>query len=65
MQGGVYDDGQVKEAQKDPWLENKLAVRRWDDQAKDPNMKTPPLSHFEEMTVRSLIQSRSQAAVNA
>ena len=50
----------MEEAQKDPWLEDKLAVRRWDDLAKDPEMITPPLSHFEDMTVRSLVKSRSQ-----
>ena len=46
-------------AQEDPLLEAKLAVRRWDDQAKDPEMQTPPLSHFEDMTVKSLVESRS------
>ena len=59
FQGGVFDDQQVKEAQKDPWLEEKLQIRRWDDLAKDPAMQTPSLSSFEEMMVTSLIESRS------
>ena len=50
----------MREAEKDPWLENKLAVRRWDDRAKDPEIETPPPSHFEDMTIRSLVNSRSQ-----
>ncbi|KAK4499298.1 hypothetical protein PRZ48_009811 [Zasmidium cellare] len=58
-QGGIFTDEQIKEAQKDPWLENKLAVRRWDDLAKDPNLKTPELQSFAPMATKSLIQSRT------
>ncbi len=50
----------MEEANKDPWIQEKVALRRWDDQAKNPNMKTPPLGNFEEMTVRSLSKSRAQ-----
>lgn len=59
MQGGIFNDAQVKAAQQDPLLEAKLAVRRWDDQAKDPHMQTPELSQFEDMAVKSLLNSRS------
>lgn len=45
----------MREAERDPWLQQKLAVRRWDDLAKDPEMKTQPLSHYREMAVNSLI----------
>lgn len=61
FQGGIFDENQVREAQKDPFLEEKLQVRRWDDLAKDPDMQTPPLSSFEDMMVVSLLRSRSQA----
>ena len=57
-QGGIFNDEQVKACQKDPWLENKLAVRKWDDQAKDPSMWTPPLSDYQDMAVKSLLRSR-------
>ncbi|KAK3636537.1 hypothetical protein LTR56_014163 [Elasticomyces elasticus] len=60
FQGGPFDEDQVNAAQQDPLLEAKLAVRRWDDQAKDPEMYTPPLSSFGEMAVQSLLRSRSQ-----
>jgi 2-amino-1-hydroxyethylphosphonate dioxygenase (glycine-forming) len=56
-QGGIFDEEQVREAQKDPWLENKLAVRRWDDAAKDPSMTTRPLAFYEDMAVRNLLKS--------
>jgi 2-amino-1-hydroxyethylphosphonate dioxygenase (glycine-forming) len=48
---------QVKEAQQDPWLEQKLAVRRWDDLAKDPNLKVEPLAFYEDMAIKSLLGS--------
>jgi predicted HD phosphohydrolase len=45
----------VKEAQKDPLLQAKLAVRRWDDLAKVPNLGTLPLKHYQAMAVKSLV----------
>lgn len=56
QQGGKFDASEVKAAQADPLLEAKLAVRRWDNQAKVSNMQTPPLSEYEEMAVRSLLR---------
>ena len=35
---------------------SKLAVRRWDDLAKEPGMKTYPLKHYKDMAVESLIR---------
>ncbi|CAJ2512814.1 Uu.00g009330.m01.CDS01 [Anthostomella pinea] len=58
-QGGAFSKEQVMAAQQDHLLEEKVAVRRWDDQAKDPLMQTPPLSSFEEMAVQSLLKSKS------
>ncbi|KAK4944199.1 hypothetical protein LTR10_016312 [Elasticomyces elasticus] len=57
--GGTFDEEQVREAQKDPLLEAKLAVRRWDDMAKVPHMDTLPLHYYERMAVKSLLNSRS------
>lgn len=54
-QGGPFTLEQVEEAQKDPWLEDKLAVRRWDDQAKDPEMKTPDLNSYEKIATKCLM----------
>ncbi len=62
-QGGPFNEEEVREAEKDPWLHAKISLRRWDDLAKDPEMQTPPLEHFEEMTVRSLMRSRAHASV--
>ena len=57
FQGGIFTNVQVKEAQQDPWLEQKLAVRRWDDLAKDPNLKVEPLAFYEDMAIKSLLGS--------
>ncbi|KAF2774468.1 hypothetical protein EJ03DRAFT_370536 [Teratosphaeria nubilosa] len=59
FQGGPCTAQEVVAAQQDPWLESKLAVRRWDDQAKDPNLRTPSLWSFRDMAVESLSASRT------
>lgn len=57
-QGGPFTGEEVKQAQKDPWLQEKLQVRRWDDLAKVKDMKTEQLSDFEDMAVSALNKSR-------
>ncbi|KAG4428915.1 hypothetical protein IFR05_015602 [Cadophora sp. M221] len=64
LQGGIFTPEQVKQAQKDPWLEQKLAVRRWDDLAKDPNLKVEPLSFYEDMAIKSLLESWSRITLH-
>ncbi|EXJ77964.1 hypothetical protein A1O3_09123 [Capronia epimyces CBS 606.96] len=59
FQGGIFTQEQVREAEKDPLLAAKLAIRRWDDLAKVPDMETLPLDHYEPMAVESLLASRS------
>ncbi|ETI25651.1 phosphonoacetate hydrolase [Cladophialophora carrionii CBS 160.54] len=59
FQGGTFTEDQVRDAQKDPLLEAKLAVRRWDDMAKVPNIKTLPLEYYERMATMNLLKSRS------
>lgn len=58
-QGGTFTDDQVREAQKDPLLEAKLAVRKWDDLAKVPNLQTLPLHYYERMAIKSLLGESS------
>jgi predicted HD phosphohydrolase len=54
-QGGPFTDEQVKDAQKDPLLQQKLSVRRWDDLAKVPDKVVPGLDAYEEMAVQALL----------
>jgi predicted HD phosphohydrolase len=55
QKGGKFTAAGVEEAQKDPFLEQKLAVRRWDDQAKVPGLKVAGLEAYEDITVRCLL----------
>ncbi|BCS21075.1 HD domain-containing protein [Aspergillus puulaauensis] len=63
FQGGFFTEEQVRDARNDPWLDAKLAVRRWDDRAKDPEMEVPGLDAYEDMAVRCLIDSRTRVVV--
>ena len=58
-QGGTFTEEEVRQAQKDPLLEAKLAVRRWDDLAKVPKMETFPLGYYERMAAKSLLSMQS------
>jgi 2-amino-1-hydroxyethylphosphonate dioxygenase (glycine-forming) len=53
-QGGRFTPAEVEEATKDPLLEQKLAVRRWDDQAKVQGIRVPGLKSYEHMAVQCL-----------
>lgn len=59
-QGGGFTEDQITEARKDPWLEAKLAVRRWDDLAKKPDLTVPPLEVYEEMAYECLLGKHRQ-----
>jgi predicted HD phosphohydrolase len=50
----MFNSFQVEEAQQDPYLQQKLAVRRWDDLAKVPGKKVPELEAYEDLAVRCL-----------
>ncbi|KAJ5175117.1 uncharacterized protein N7482_000994 [Penicillium canariense] len=65
FQGGSFTPEQVLEAQKDPWLEAKLAVRRWDDSAKDPDSVVPQLDTYEELAYQCLLESRTQFTLHS
>ncbi|OAA66495.1 Metal-dependent phosphohydrolase, HD subdomain protein [Niveomyces insectorum RCEF 264] len=54
LQGGTFTPGEVEVAARDPLLEAKLNVRRWDDQAKVAGKRVPGLQAYEDMAVRCL-----------
>jgi gamma-butyrobetaine dioxygenase len=39
-----------------PYARDAVAVRRWDDEAKDPAVSPPPFAHFEAL-LRNLLSS--------
>ncbi|KAJ5646487.1 hypothetical protein N7490_002859 [Penicillium lividum] len=60
FQGGEFTEAEIAEAQKNPWLQAKLSVRRWDDLAKDPDCVVPPLEAYTEIAYHCLLESRSR-----
>ncbi|KAJ5129860.1 uncharacterized protein N7515_005899 [Penicillium bovifimosum] len=56
---------QVREAQHDPLLEAKLAVRRCVELAKEPGCEVPPLEAYEELAYQCLIKSRSKFTLHS
>ncbi|WP_250467563.1 MULTISPECIES: phosphonate degradation HD-domain oxygenase [unclassified Caballeronia] len=48
LQGGVFDADEARDFLARPFAEDALALRRWDDEAKDAARGTPPLAHYLE-----------------
>ncbi|RFU33027.1 hypothetical protein B7463_g3311, partial [Scytalidium lignicola] len=59
IQGGPFSQEEVEEAKRDPLLQEKLSVRRWDDLAKVPGVAVEPLDDYEVMATESLLKSWS------
>jgi [1-hydroxy-2-(trimethylamino)ethyl]phosphonate dioxygenase len=57
LQGGVFSAAETREFERHPHLRAAVAVRRWDDIAKVPELKTPDLEHFRPHLERVLICS--------
>lgn len=46
LQGGPMNASEVAEFRSHPHYERAVRLRRWDDLAKDPSLRTPPIEHF-------------------
>ena len=46
LQGGPMSVEEVADFESNPFAEDAVRIRKWDDLAKDPNLATPSLSHF-------------------
>jgi len=55
LQGGAMTKSQADHFQLHPHFKAAIQLRRIDDQAKIPNLVTPPLSHFKQYLSRSLL----------
>lgn len=49
LQGGIFDESQIKAFEDLPYASQATRLRRYDDLAKVPGLVTPPLSHYEEL----------------
>ena len=56
LQGGPMTADQAAAFEALPFARDAVAVRRWDDQAKDPAVTPPEFAHFEPL-LRSLVRS--------
>ena len=46
LQGGKMNADELAAFEGNPFFKPALQLRKWDDQAKDPDLQTPPLEHF-------------------
>ena len=53
VQGGVFGDTEAAAFIAQPYAEDAVMLRRWDDLAKDPEMDTAPLEVFRDLVDRA------------
>jgi gamma-butyrobetaine dioxygenase len=58
LQGGPLTVAEVQKFESLPHAQAAVSVRRWDDQAKDPRVATPPFDHFRQL-LRSCLAAHS------
>lgn len=46
LQGGIFSDDEAIAFINQPYAEDAVKLRRWDDLAKQPDLETPDLEHF-------------------
>ncbi|MDJ0896351.1 MAG: HD domain-containing protein [Alphaproteobacteria bacterium] len=46
LQGGTFNDADVRDFETEPFWRQAADLRRWDDLAKVPGRTTPPLDHY-------------------
>jgi gamma-butyrobetaine dioxygenase len=55
LQGGPMTAAEAAAFEAGPYFADAVAVRRWDEAAKDPALTPPPFGHFEEL-LRGLLR---------
>jgi phosphonate degradation associated HDIG domain protein len=55
VQGGAMTDAEAREFEREPHAADAIAVRRWDDQAKDPSADVPAFDHYHRLLASLLI----------
>ena len=57
LQGGKMNEGEIIAFGKNPFFEDALQLRTWDDHAKDPEMETPLLKHYLPLVKAALVSA--------
>ena len=52
LQGGIFTDGQAAAFKAEPYSEDGVRLRLWDDRAKREDAQTPPLAHYLALAAR-------------
>ncbi len=58
LQGGPMSETEAEEFRAHPFFESAVALRRWDEAAKVPQLETPPLAHYAAYVDRALAACR-------
>ncbi len=58
LQGGIFSAEQASAFIAEPGAQGAVELRLWDDQAKQPGMRTPPLAHFLDRARRCALTDR-------
>ncbi|MBT5882481.1 MAG: HD domain-containing protein [Rhodospirillaceae bacterium] len=56
VQGGPFNEVQADKFLKQPFAHEAIALRRWDDLAKDPKMRTPDIAYFAYVLQDNVLQ---------
>lgn len=56
VQGGTMTEAEAAAFAAEPFAFDAVALRRWDDRAKDPQAQTPPVEHFRRHLKAALME---------
>lgn len=54
VQGGIYSDADAAAFIARPYARDAVMLRRWDDAAKTPHLKTPDLAHYRPIVAAAM-----------
>ena len=57
LQGGIMSAAEVAEFERNPYFQQAVQLRRWDDEAKIPDAPTPPLEAFAAPITEALAEA--------
>ena len=57
LQGDKMNEDEVSAFEKNPFFQDSLQLRTWDDHAKDPEMETPLLEHYLPLVEDALVSA--------
>ncbi|NEQ95224.1 MAG: HD domain-containing protein [Cyanothece sp. SIO2G6] len=61
LQGGIFAEQAAAAFIQQPYAEDAVKLRHWDDLAKDPHQQTPNLSHFLAIMQQATVQTPTSA----